>query len=155
MAVDGQDIREAYQPFVKALRGGGFVEPSSGWGPSLIAAHVAANNDAIASVAEQIAGGDHPSYDNIDVIDDDLLSGLAESAGSLETLAELVTTSAERLARAHEVVGGERGATEVPATIRNADDIVREAPIPIREFIEGNATYHLQLHLDQLNELRP
>jgi hypothetical protein len=32
---------------------------------------------------------------------------------------------------------------------------VRDGPIPIRELIEGNATFHLQLHLDQLRALLP
>ena len=54
------EIVQAYRPFVETLRVGGFVEPESGWNASLVAAHVAANNEEIAVVAEAIAAGARP-----------------------------------------------------------------------------------------------
>jgi hypothetical protein len=151
--MDAAEIEGAYGSFALALRAGGFVRPDSGWDASLIAAHVAANNDLIASVAEDIAAGQRPSYDNAEVIDDDRLREIAAAAGSLDAMAELIARSAARLARAWEQLGPELGNVEVPAKIADGGQVVRDGPVPIRTFIEGNATFHLQLHLGQLHSL--
>lgn len=153
--MDNAEIEDAYRTFALTLRAGGFLQPDTGWDASLIAAHIAANNEAIASVAEDIAAGQPRPYDNAEVIDDERLSEIASAAGSLDALAELVMTSAARLARAWELLGPELGTVEVPAKIADGGQVVREGPIPIRTFIEGNATFHLQLHLDQLQRLLP
>jgi hypothetical protein len=153
--MDGTEIQGAYTVFADTLRAGGFRQPDTGWDASLIAAHIAANNDGIASVAEEIAAGQRPSYDNAELIDDGRLREIASAAGSLEGLAGQVETSAGRLARAWELLGPELGRIEVPAKIADGGQVVRDGPIPIREFIEGNATFHLQLHLDQLRALLP
>jgi hypothetical protein len=149
-----QQIEAAYLAFASSLRAGGFVEPPDGWDASLIAAHITTNNDLISSVAEQIAKGGRPSYDNTDVIDDEHLREFVAVAGDLENLAQLLMTSAARLANAWDDLGEELGAVEVPARIADGGRVVRDGPIPVRAFIEGNSTFHLQLHLDQLNELR-
>ena len=116
---------------------------------------MATNNDLIAAVAEDIAAGGRPSYDNAEVIDDERLRQIASAAGGLEGISELIVTSADRLARAWELLGAELGQTEVPAKIADGGQVVRDGPVPIRTFIEGNATFHLQLHLEQLKELLP
>lgn len=153
--MDSAEIGQAYQAFADTLRAGGFTRPDTGWDASLIAAHIAANNDLIASVAEDIAAGQHPSYDNAEVIDDERLREIASAAGSLEAMAGLIVTSAARLARARELLGPELGQVEVPAKIADGGQVVRDGPVPIGAFIEGNATFHLQLHLDQLRALLP
>jgi hypothetical protein len=153
--MDSAEIQGAYAPFADTLRAGGFTEPDTGWDASLIAAHIATNNDQIAAVAEQIAAGHRPSYDNAEVIDDERLREFASAAGSLDSLAGLVVTSAARLARAWELLGPELGTVEVPAKIADGGRLVRDEPIPIRAFIEGNATFHLELHLEQLRALLP
>jgi len=153
--MDGAEIQGAYQVFVGTLRAGGFGQPATGWDAALIAAHVAANNDAIASVAEEIAAARQPSYDNAELIDDERLREIAAAAGSLDGLAGLIETSAGRLARAWELLGPELGQIEVPVKIADGGQVVRDGPIRIRAFIEGNATFHLQLHLDQLRALLP
>jgi hypothetical protein len=153
--VDSTEIQQGYQAFAGALRAGRFTGPDTGWDASLIAAHVTANNDTIASVAEQIAAGQHPSYDNAGVTDDERLREIASAAGTLDNLAALVLQSAARLARAWEQLGPGLGKTEVPAKIADSGRVVHDGPIPIREFIERNATSHLQLHLAQLQALQP
>jgi hypothetical protein len=153
--MDGAGVEEVYLTFAATLRTGGFLRPAAGWDAPLIAAHVAANNDLIASVAEDIAAGRPRPYNNAEVIDDERLRDIASAAGSLDALAELVVSSAARLAHAWELLGPELGKVEVPATIADGGQIVRDGPIPIRTFIEGNATFHLQLHLDQLCRLLP
>jgi hypothetical protein len=32
---------------------------------------------------------------------------------------------------------------------------VNDGPIPIRNFVEGNASFHLEMHFAQLKALRP
>jgi hypothetical protein len=53
--MDGAEVQGAYRVFVDTLRASGFSQPDTGWDASLIAAHVAATNDSIASVAEEVA----------------------------------------------------------------------------------------------------
>jgi hypothetical protein len=153
--MDSTEIQGSYRIFADALRAGGFTEPGTGWDASLIAAHIAANNDAIAAVAEEIAAGRRPSYDNAGVIDDERLREIAAGAGGLGALAALIETSAARLARAWELLGPDLGTIKVPAKIADGGRVVRDGPIPIRAFIEVNATHHLQLHLQQLRDLLP
>ena len=76
-------IESAYVPFVVMLREGGFSEPEQGWPAELVAAHVASNNDLIAGVAEQIAAGEAPTYDNSEAVDDETLRNLAAEVGGL------------------------------------------------------------------------
>ena len=42
----------------------------------------------------------------------------------------------------------------LPARIMHAGSVIRDDPIPVREFIEGNATFHLDMHFAQLMALR-
>jgi hypothetical protein len=64
--MDGQAIAAADEPFVATLRSGTFAAPEDGWGPELIAAHVAGNNELIAEAAERIIAGTPASYDNLE-----------------------------------------------------------------------------------------
>ena len=68
--MEREEIVQAYQPFIETLRAGGFVEPENGWNAAQVAAHIVANNNGIAAVAEAIVKGERPSYDNTEVIDD-------------------------------------------------------------------------------------
>ncbi len=63
--------------------------------------------------------------------------------------------SARRLAAAWSSLDDETGAHLVPAHIVDGGRVVRDDPVPIRRFIEGNASFHLDMHLSQLRALRP
>jgi hypothetical protein len=152
--MEREEIVKAYQPFADALRAGGFVAPDTGWGAALVGAHVALNNDAIVAVAEAIAAGERPSYDNAEVIDEGRLAEMASAAGNLEALAVLVQKSGAQLANVWELLGPEAGATEVPVMVADGGQFVVDGPVPIRTLIEVNATNHLQAHLDQLLALK-
>ncbi len=152
--MERDEIVKAYQPFVHALRAGGFAQPDTGWGAAFIAAHVALNNEAMVALAEAIAAGENPSYDNAEVIDEARLREVASAAGNLEGLAVMIDKSGGQLAGAWERLGPEAGATEVPVRIVDGSQIVLDGPVPIRTLIEVNATDHLQVHLDQLLALQ-
>jgi uncharacterized protein len=142
-----------YAPFVASLLAGGFGPPADGeWPAELVAAHIARNNDLIADVAEQIAAGQQVSYDNRDGVDDAELARYARDAGGLAGLAREVERSAGRLAKARDELG-DRASTPVPVIIRDHGQIVRDGPMTIGAFIEGNVSFHLDLHLDQLKAL--
>jgi uncharacterized protein YciI len=148
-----ESLDAVYAPFVASLRAGGFGPPPDGeWPAELVAAHVARNNDLIAEVAEQIAAGQEVSYDNATGVDDAELAGYAASVGGLPGLAREVERSATRLEKARDSLGDLSG-TAVPVIIRDHGEIVRNGPVTIGAFIEGNASFHLDLHHDQLKSL--
>jgi Mycothiol maleylpyruvate isomerase N-terminal domain len=152
--MDQEGIENAYSAFVSALRRGGFSVPSDGWPAELVAAHVCLNNDLIAGVAEQVVAGEEPSYDNSAVVDEDSLRSFALSTGGLDALADATENSARRLSRAWAALDDKTGGYMVPARIMHAGSVIRDDPIPVREFIEGNATFHLDMHFGQLMALR-
>jgi len=147
-------IESAYAPFVAMLRGGGFSEPEEGWQAELVAAHVASNNDMIAEVAEQIAAGEEPTYDNAEAVNEDALRDYATRLGSLAAQAEAVEASARRLAEARAALDDTNEGYLIPARILDGGEVVNDGPIPIGRFIDGNASFHLDLHFEQLKALR-
>jgi hypothetical protein len=153
--MDELSIEAAYSPFVDALRAGGFAAPADGWPAELVAAHVCHNNELIAEMAERIIGGDHPSYDNAPAVDDDALRAYAEDHGGLPGLADAIEASAKRLAAAWGALDEGNAGYQLPVVIHDSGVVVRETPIEIRAFIEGNASFHLDAHLQQLLDLRP
>jgi hypothetical protein len=152
--MDQSTIESAYAPFVDVLREGGFSEPAEGWPAELVAAHVTRNNDLIAEMAERIVAGEQPSYDNIVAVDDAALRAYAEDVGGLPGLADALEASARRLAAAGAALDETTESYMLPAIIRDGGDIVNDGPIPIGKFIEGNASFHLDMHLEQLKALR-
>ncbi|HXW47622.1 MAG TPA: YciI family protein [Streptosporangiaceae bacterium] len=146
-------LEAAYAPFIASLLAGGFGPPPDGeWPAELVAAHVARNNDLIAKVVEQVAAGEQVGYDNADEVDEVKLASYAAEAGGAAGLAGEVERSAARLERARDALGNRAG-TLVHVVIRDHDQVVQDGPIPIGQFIEGNATFHLDLHLEQLKSL--
>jgi len=142
-----------YAPFVAALLAGGFGPPADGeWPAELVAAHIARNNDMIAAAAEQVAAGHEVSYDNESGVDDAELAAYAQNAGGLPGLASEVARSARRLEQAA-IALGDRAGTPVQVIIRDHGQIVRDGPMTIGAFIDGNASFHLELHLAQLKAL--
>jgi uncharacterized protein YciI len=151
--MESLDLEAAYAPFVASLLAGRFGPPPPGeWTAELVAAHVARNNDLIAETAEKVAAGQDVAYDNLVGVDDDALARYAADAGGLPGLAREVERSAARLAAARDGLG-DRAGMEVPVVIRDHGEVVRDAPMSIGAFIEGNASFHLDLHYQQLRAL--
>lgn len=148
-------LEAAYAPFVASLLAGGFSAPADGgWTAELVAAHVARNNDLIAETAEKVAAGLEVSYDNAGTVGEAGLASYAQSCGGLTGLAAEIERSAARLAAAGDALGARAG-TLVHVVIRDNGEIVQDGPVPIGAFVEGNASFHLNLHLDQLKSLEP
>ena len=152
--MDRTNLQEAYLKFAGELRGGRFEAPAQGWGPELVAAHVVANNDLIAEVAERLAAGEQVSYDNGAAIDPVALQSFAEHVGGLEGLAERVERSAARLERARDALSEAQLGTELHVLITDDGQTVLDGPLALGQLIEGNAGFHLDNHLGQLESLR-
>jgi uncharacterized protein YciI len=150
-----ESLTAAYVPFVASLLAGGFTDPRDGeWPAELVAAHVAKNNDLIAATAELVADGAEVSYDNAGTIDEVELAAYAASVGGLAGLAAEVERSAARLEAARDALGA-KADMQIHVLIRDAGEVVRNGPIPIGAFIDGNATFHLSMHHEQIKALEP
>jgi len=151
--MSARSLDAVYAPFVASLLGGGFGPPPAGeWSAELVAAHVARNNDLIAAVAERVAAGEGARYDNAPGVDEARLAGDVAEAGGLAGMAGEVERSAARLERAREALG-ERAATKVHVVIADHGQVVQDGPLGVGELIEGNVTFHLDMHLEQLKSL--
>jgi uncharacterized protein len=148
-------VAAAYAPFVASLLAGGFRDPTDGgWPAELVAAHVARNNDLIAATAEKVAEGAEIAYDNASTVDAVNLAAYATSVGGLAGLAGEIERSAARLAAARDGLGA-LADTPVHVIIRDGGTVVQDGPIPIGAFIDGNASFHLRLHHEQIKALEP
>jgi len=148
-------LESAYEPFLATLREGGFQAPAEGWPAELVAAHVARNNELIAEVAEKIVAGEQPTYDNRTAVDDAELRAFSDAVGGIAGLAEAVEASARRQARAWSALADNTAGYMLPVVIVDGGRVMRDDPVPIRSFIEGNASFHLDMHLEQLRALQP
>jgi len=148
------NLEVSYATFVASLRAGGFHPPEPGeWSVELVAAHVAANNDLIAQAAEAVARGEETVYDNAASVDEAALARLVDEAVGLRGLAAEVERSADRLAAAYRALGAAREAA-IHVHIEDNGDVVRDGPLPIGAFIEGNASFHLDAHHEQIRLLQ-
>jgi Mycothiol maleylpyruvate isomerase N-terminal domain len=153
--MEPEAIEQAYITFVRELRDGGFERPEQGWAAEHIAAHVAINNDHFTSAVRDLLATGEASYDNERAVDIEQLTAYASAFDNLGDLADDVARSATDLAVAYGDLETADAETEFPIVIHHEGRIVRDGPGPIGELIEGNASYHLSMHLDQLLALRP
>jgi Mycothiol maleylpyruvate isomerase N-terminal domain len=149
------ELEKAYVPLVRELRDGDFDRPETGWGADHVAAHVALNNDYFTSAVREVLATGAASYDNETAVDYDQLTAYASKFAVLGDLADDVARSATELAAAFGDLQAEDPEAVVPTVIRHDGRIVRDGPGLLVELIEGNATYHLAMHYDQLLALRP
>jgi hypothetical protein len=153
--MEPDEIEKAYVPLVRALRDGDFERPEAGWAAEQIAAHVAINNDFFSSAVRELLAAGHASYDNETAVDQDQLTAYASKFPVLGDLADDVARSATDLAVAYADLRSYDEDDEIPIVLHHDGRIVRDGPGSLGELIEGNATYHLAMHLDQLLALRP
>jgi hypothetical protein len=153
--MEPEEIESAYDELTALIRSGVSSAPVTGWSLEMIGAHVALNNDEIALVAETVARGESASYDNSSGVDDDVLRSFVNRVGGGVGVADEITRSAHRLAEARRLLGDDAALTEVPVVIHDGGEVVVDRPLAIGDFIVGNATYHLEAHLEQARALAP
>jgi hypothetical protein len=153
--MEPEAIERAYIAFVRELRDGDFERPEHGWAAEHVAAHVAINNDYFTVAVRELLMHGAAAYDNEAAVDFDQLTAYASKFANLGDLADDVARSATDLAVAYGDLAAADADAEIPIVIHHEGRIVRDGPGSLAEQIEGNATYHLSMHLDQLLALRP
>lgn len=103
---------------------------------------MARNNELIAGTAERVAAGEAA------------LRAYAAEAGGMSGLADAFEASARRLAAARKALDESTAEYPVHVVIWDSGELVSDGPVPIGRFIEGNTTFHLDMHLKQLRGLR-
>jgi hypothetical protein len=155
MRMRPEELESAYITFVRELRDGDFDQPGDGWSAAHVAAHVALNNDLFISAVRDVLVSGPAGYDNRSAVDLDQLTAYASKFENLGDLADDVARSATDLSVAYGDLLAAEADTDIPIVIHHDGHIVRDGPGSLAELIEGNATYHLAMHLDQLLALRP
>jgi hypothetical protein len=150
-----EELERAYVTVVRELRDGDFERPESGWGAEHIAAHLAINNDYFTAAVRELLATGTAAYSNETAVDVDQLTAYASKFGGLGDQADDVARSATELAAAFGDLRSEDADADIPIVIHHEGRIVRDGPGSLAELIEGNASYHLAMHLDQLLALRP
>lgn len=154
MADDVPDLARAYEPFISAFLAGDFGAPGpDGWTAEMVAAHVALNNECFTGAARAVLSGQAPVYDNEVAVDPDELREQITRLGDRTAIAEWVRRSAQEMDALHRSLTEDQRETPMPTTIRHDGTVIVDEPRPLGQMIVGNATFHLQMHLDQLRGL--
>jgi len=153
--MSSEDLERAYVTIVRELRDGDFESAEQGWSAEQIAAHVALNNDCLTSAARDLLAGGAARYNNETAVDADQLTAYASKFSVLGDLGDDVARSATDLAEAYADLTGVDPDAELEIVMHHDGRIVRDGRGSLAELIEGNATFHLSMHLDQLLALRP
>jgi hypothetical protein len=155
--MEPESIEQAYVQLVRELRDGDFERPldDDGWAAEHIAAHVAMNNDHFTGAVRDLLASGSAAYNNEQAVDLRELTAYADKFANLGDQADDVARSATELALAYGDLLAAEADADIPIVIHHEGRIVRDGPGSLAELIEGNATYHLSMHLDQLLALRP
>jgi uncharacterized protein len=152
--MDPEEIVSVFENVAISLRVEHFDEPSQGWSAAMIGAHLALNNDLIAEMVERIVRGEHPRYDNGAAVNDAILHAFVKRSAGIEGVADEVTRSALRLARARRALDPDTFEKLLHTVISDNGRVIRDCPVAIGALVEGNATFHLHAHIEQLTELK-
>jgi hypothetical protein len=151
--MDADEIESAYDELTKLFRSGSPFAVADGWSAEMIGAHVALNNDEIASVAEAVARGESVRYDNATVVDDATLRAFVDRHDGRSGVANEIDRSARRLAAAQRGLSADAALVEIPVLVHDNGVVVVDQPWTIGDLIGGNATFHLASHLEQVRAL--
>lgn len=146
---------DGYGRFATELRDGGFNAPAGdSWPAEFVAAHVTLNNDSFTDTARRVMAGEQPTYDNEAAVEYDELAAYVARVGGPAELAAEVERSAAELAAAYAAMDDSQAELPVLVRIHHDGNLIVDEPRPIAAMIEGNASFHLQMHLEQMLALR-
>jgi hypothetical protein len=153
--MDAAAIEQAYDPFVEALEAGGFRSPApgEGWTAEMVVAHVTLNNDHWTRAARDVIANGASMYDNEAAVDDRVPLEHVAAMGANDALVADLERSVHDLAFAYVQLGPLRTSV-IPVRIVSDGAVVRDKPAAIGDMIEGNVTYHQEMHYEQLLALR-
>jgi hypothetical protein len=142
--MDTTELRKAYESVAAEAEAGGFGPPPPGeWDAGRIVAHLALNDDLLASVTEAVLAGRAVRFDN--------RASLHPEPATVDVLRR----SGARLCDLVDRLTGEQAATVVPVLIQDGEEIAVDQPMPWGVLLGIQASFHLPAHGKQLAALRP
>jgi hypothetical protein len=154
-AMDVTSLRKAHDDFLAVAAEGGFGPPPAGeWDADRILAHVALGEMSGAAAALAIAAGQRAVYDNRSSLDEWNLqravagtSGAGGPAGLVRRYGDLLCDIAASLTERELDVS-------LPVLIISKDQVLVDAPRPLRSLLVGFGQVHLPGHAEQLRGLQ-
>jgi len=153
--VDSTELRHAYATFLDVAREGGFgLPPADGWTAEQVLAHIALNDRALIAATRDVLAGVPTSLDNRPVTSGVRLARHARERGGLSPLIEDIDTSSRTLCDLVDRMDDHLARTEVPTHLVDGDEVRLDGPLPWGRVVGGASRYHLEVHAEQLRELR-
>jgi hypothetical protein len=153
--MNSTELRQAYREFLAVAADGEFGPPPPGeWDAARLLAHVASVDAGIAAVALAVVAGHRPGYDNRVNLDEWNLRRIADQAGDLPGLVDLVRRTGDLLCGVAELMTEADLEVQVPILIVSNDEVVVDEPGPVRFLVEGVGRIHLPRHAEQLRSLQ-
>ncbi|MFJ3791579.1 hypothetical protein [Kitasatospora sp. NPDC090091] len=160
--IDTTALREAYRALLDAAAevadaGDRVLAPPEGeWNADRILAHVALVTAATVGAAASIAAGANTTYDNRPAQDTWTIDRVIERAGGSAGLRERIRCQAESLcAFGGAALSGPELDTPVPTLLLSHGAVLVDAPVPLRDLVNGLAVAEIPGHTEQLLALLP
>jgi len=150
---DPAELRGAYGAVVDLARRASFRTPDTGWPAELVLAHLLATTETFLAVGAGVKRGEQPDCGSPDVVDDELLARTAGEVGGLAGLSRRLEESGARLVAYAESLTAEEAATRVRFTVYHEGSQLVDEPRPWGQILAGHGSFHMPLHLRQLEAL--
>jgi hypothetical protein len=155
--MDTTSLRSAYAALLELARTGEFRPPAQGWDARHVVAHVAANDEMLATTTQSVFSGTTEPYYNHDAIDTarlDQLIGISSGGAGREIgeLADWLEQTSNRLCDLLDTLPEDDGAL-VHAHVQDGDVTVLDQRVPWHRFMTVQASRHLPMHTAQLRAL--
>lgn len=153
--MDTTELRNAYATFLDVAREGGFgPPPAGGWSAEQVVAHIALNDRALIAATLDVLVGEPATLDNRPVTNGPVLSRHASDRGGLKQLIEDIDATSRDLCDLVDRIDDAHAHVEVPTHLVDGDEVRLDGPLPWGRVVGGASRYHLEVHAQQLRELR-
>lgn len=150
---DPAEMLERYAAVVDLARRASFRTPASGWPAELVLAHLAATTGHFLEVGAGVQRGETPPCGDLEVVDDEVLARLVAESGGIRGVSDRLEASAARLAAHARALSDAEAATLVRFTVYHEGERIVDEPRAWGRILTGQTTFHLPLHLKQLEAL--
>jgi hypothetical protein len=147
------DMRDQYRAVADLARRGGFRAPESGWPAELVLAHLVATNENFLAVGAGVQRGERLDCGHPELVEDEALTRRVAEAGGLAGLAGQLEATADRLAAHADSLTDAEAETQVRFTVYHEGRQLMDEPRAWGNILAGQTTFHLPMHLRQLEAL--
>jgi hypothetical protein len=150
--MDATSLESTYRAILDLAEHGSFGEPPAGeWGPALVLAHLAANDEVLLeAVRAVLAGVDDARYDNRPAVEE----GRLRQYGDLPAVIDRLESSSHQLVDLASQLSDGQAAREIAVRIEDDGEVAVDGPLALGRLLDLHATVHLPSHLSQLEGLR-